>query len=262
MTTTLLLGTGRMAYHLGHALQRAGLTLVGVAGRNAAHTEALARKLGIAPFALGAPLPRVDTILIAVSDDAIADVAMNIPMGDAVVIHTSGAAELDRLLPHAHRAVLWPLISLSPGEPMDLGGVPVVIDSNTEKAQSVVSTMAHHISQQVHTLGHAQREVVHAAAAISLNLPLFLLGRAQGLLHTHGIDPLILLPAFGAMAKKAAMVGASEALTGPARRGDRGTIQHHLRRLADDPELRAAYALLSNMILRAHGHADHGHTDL
>lgn len=258
----LIIGTGRVAYHLGHALKRAGHTVVGVAGRRAIATETLARDLGTDAYALNAAPPTVDAILIAVSDDAIAAVAAGLPVSDAVVIHTSGASTLDRLRPHPHRAVLWPLISLSPGAPMDFGELPLVTDADTAAAKDAVSALATSLSRQVHALDHAQRQVVHTAAAISLNFPVHLLARAQALLEQEGIDPQLLLPAFVATAQRAAAIGPAEALTGPARRGDKGTIHDHLERLAQDPELRTAYALLSSMILRAYGHEDHGDNHL
>lgn len=258
----LIVGTGRVAFHLGHALNHAGHDLIGIVGRNKEHVGSLATRIGVQPFSLNDPLPSAEAILIAVSDDAIADVAMNIPISDAVLIHTSGASDLDKLLPHPDRAVLWPLMSLSPGEPMPFNHVPLVVDGNTDRARQVVRSLAESLSGQVSELNHQQRELVHAAAAISLNFPLHLLARAQDLLKEQGIDPAILLPSFVAMAQKAASIGASEALTGPARRGDLGTIHHHLDRLTADAELRAAYARLSSMILRAYGHPDHGHTDV
>ena len=49
MTSILLIGTGRMAYHLGHAIKHAGLPLIGVAGRDA---ETLADR-GLHRLALG-----------------------------------------------------------------------------------------------------------------------------------------------------------------------------------------------------------------
>lgn len=262
MSRVLLIGTGRVAFHFGHALKRAGHRIVGIAARNEAAAGSLAAELGTSAYPLNRALPTADIILIGVSDDAIADVAMNIPISDAVVIHTSGASELDRLLPHPDRAVLWPLISLSPGEAMEFKHVPLVIDANTEFARAIVKELATSLSTEVAELALEQRQLVHAAAAISLNLPLYLLARSQELLEKHGIAPGILIPSFVAMAQRAATIGASNALTGPARRGDLGTIQHHLDRLVDDPELRAAYANLSSMILRAHGHPDHGYTDL
>ncbi|HOY28099.1 MAG TPA: DUF2520 domain-containing protein [Flavobacteriales bacterium] len=262
MRSILLIGTGRVAFHLGHAIKRAGLDLVGICGRNVQQVDQRAAELGIPSLTLADAPGKADIIVIAVSDDAIADVAMNIPIGDSVVMHTSGASDLDKLLPHPHRAVLWPVISLSPGEPMDFKSVPLVIEANSDLARDRVMELAQVLSEWVMELTHAQRELVHTSAAISLNFPLHLLARAQGLLADHAIDPSILLPSFLAMAQKAATIGASEALTGPARRGDLGTIRHHLDRLTDDPELRAAYARLSSMILRAYGHPDHGYTDV
>lgn len=259
---TLLVGTGRAAFHLGHAMKRSGLDLMGITGRNLQHVDQRAAELGIPSVKLADAPGKADILLIAVSDDAIADVAMNIPISDAVVIHTSGASDIDKLLPHPHRAVLWPVISLSPGEPMDFNEVPLIIDANTAFARERVKGIAQAISHHVTELTHTQRELVHASAAISLNFPLHLLARAQDLLADHAIDPSILMPSFVAMAQKAAAIGASEALTGPARRGDIGTVRHHLDRLTDDPELRAAYARLSSMILRAYGHPDHGYTDV
>lgn len=257
MATIQIIGTGRVAFHLGHALKQAGHPIAGIAGRDEKRTHTLSEVVGTRAFTLNDAFPAVDVILIAVSDDAIADVAMHIPIGDAVVIHTSGASDLDKLLPHADRAVLWPLISLSPGEPMDFQKIPLVIDASTERARSAVRSLAESLSEQVVELGPEQRELVHTAAAISLNFPAHLLARAQDLLQNNGIDPSLLVPSFVAMAQKAAAIGASKALTGPARRGDIGTVRHHLDRLTQDPELRAAYALLSSMILRAYGHPDH-----
>ncbi len=262
MRSILLIGTGRVAFHLGHALKRAGHGIVGVAARNANASTNLATELGTTAYPLQGALPPADVILIAVSDDAIAEVAMNIPISDAIVIHTSGASEVDRLLPHPQRGVLWPLISLSLGEAMDFTHVPLVTDANSDRARTVITALATSLSDQVNELSHDQRELVHATAAISLNFPLLLLARSQELLEKQGIDPGILMPSFVAMAQKAAAIGASEALTGPARRGDLGTIHRHLDRLTDDPELRAAYARLSSMILRAYGHPDHGNTDV
>lgn len=258
----LLIGTGRVAFHLGHALKNGGADLVGLVGRNSDRTNALATELGTKAFAFDPSLPDTEIVLIAVSDDAIATVAAQLPPSRAVHIHTSGASGLDRMSPHEHQAVLWPLMTLSPGRPMDLRQVPLVTDANTDKAAQAVKALAEGISERVSPLSLADRELVHLAAAMSTNLPLFLLSEAQRLLGTAGIDPAILLPSFRAMAANAERIGAQEALTGPARRGDHGTIQRHLDRLAHEPDLRRAYALLSTMILRAHGHKDHGPTDV
>ncbi|MBK9765379.1 MAG: DUF2520 domain-containing protein [Flavobacteriales bacterium] len=48
-------------------------------------------------------------------------------------------------------------------------------------------------------------------------------------------------------------MGPEKALTGPARRGHKRTIEQHLALLANDPELQEAYAVLSKLILKAYG---------
>jgi len=251
---TLLIGTGRMAHQLGQALIKANVPLVGVVGRNAQERAALGRLLDRPAFALDRPWPQAGLVLIAVSDDAIAEVAAGMPESGAVVAHTAGAMGLDVLAPHAHRGVLWPIQSLGHGAPADLGEVPVLVDAGDEHARRTVLAVARSLSDNVRELPHAQRERVHLAAVLAGNFPVFLAGEADRLLRGMRLPPDLLRPLWKATAAKVAAIGPDKALTGPARRGDTETIRRHLDLLAPDPDLRRAYALLSELVLRAHGH--------
>lgn len=250
----LLIGTGRAAFHLGHALVRSGVRLVGVVGRDRQRARPLAEALGATAFGLSDELPRTDVTLLAVSDDAIATVATQLPLRDGLLVHCSGTRPLDELAPHALRAVLWPIQALSTGAPLDLAHVPLVVDANTPAALRTMTALAERISSSVHALGHEQRRQVHLAAAITSNLPVFLASEAQRLLAREGLPTDLLTPLWRTTAERAALLGPEQALTGPARRGDTGTIHAHLDLLTHDPDLRRAYALLSDMILRAYGH--------
>jgi predicted short-subunit dehydrogenase-like oxidoreductase (DUF2520 family) len=44
--------------------------------------------------------------------------------------------------------------------------------------------------------------------------------------------------------------GPDQALTGPAARGDLGTIERHLEALRDDPELQAIYRALADRAMK------------
>ncbi|MBS1583528.1 MAG: DUF2520 domain-containing protein [Bacteroidetes bacterium] len=257
----LLIGTGRAAYHLGHALKRSGAAIAGVAGRNREHAATLAADLGTAPFVPGDDLPPSDLRLVAVSDDAIADVAAALPMADTVTAHLSGAKPYALLGAHAHRGVLWPIQSLSPGAPIDLRTVPLVIEGEDERARTLLRTVAGTLSGQVIELPHEQRQLVHVAAAVAGNLPVFLLYEAQELLRKHGLPPELVVPLWNATTAKAA-AGAAQALTGPARRGDTETLRMHLDRLTDDGDLRRAYAVLSELILKTWHPEKRGPQDL
>lgn len=246
-----LIGTGRMAFHLGHALVRAGLRVAGVAGRDPARTHDLARDLHSTPYDIAERWPHAELYLMAVSDDAIAPLAAHITERDAVVAHTSGALGTDMLAPHAHAGVLWPIQSLSPGAPEDLGRTPLVVDANDARARALLLDLARSLSGRVVELPLEQRRLLHLAAVFASNFPVFLLHQAQQLLRREGLAPDLLLPLWSRTTQKAAEVGPAEALTGPARRGDEGTLRRHLDHLAGDPDLRREYALLSELIAAA-----------
>jgi predicted short-subunit dehydrogenase-like oxidoreductase (DUF2520 family) len=256
MNNILLIGTGRMAYQLGHAIVKSGLHLVGVAGRDLEGRERLARFLDSKAIDLGKPLPPADLILVAVSDDAIAEVAAKLPAGDTVVAHTAGAIGLEVLAPHQHRGVIWPIQSLSHGAPMDLRDVPMVVDASDDRARRTLLNLAKRLSEVVLELALEQRQRVHLAAVLTSNLPVWLAHEAQRLLREQKLPPSLLTPLWKTTAAKAATFGPEQALTGPARRGDTKSIQHHLDLLANEPGLRQVYALLSEQIMRAYGHGE------
>jgi predicted short-subunit dehydrogenase-like oxidoreductase (DUF2520 family) len=260
-TSVALIGTGRMAYHLGHGLVRAGVPLVGVSGRNATKARELAEALGCPGFALP-EVPKADLWLIAVSDDAIRAVAELLPQGDHVLAHTSGAQDDEILGARAHRGVVWPIKSLSPGEPDDLSRVPLVVDASDARAREVLLDVARSVSGTVVELPLEKRRVLHLSAVLAANFPVFLLREAGRLLQAEGLYPDLLIPLWKSMSAKAAEVGAEQALTGPARRGDLKTIARHMERLDGEPDLRRTYALLSELILKAYHPQQRGIKDL
>lgn len=262
MTSILLIGTGRMAYHLGHALVKANLPLVGVAGRDPEKLGDLGRFLERPAHRLDRALPKAELTIIATSDDSIGQVAAGLTDPGGVVAHTAGAVGLEVLAPHAHRAALWPVQTLSHGAPVDLSDVPIVVDASTAEAREAILRVARAISGSVLQLEHGQRELLHLTAVLASNLPVFLVQEAQRLLRKQKLPPNLLMPLWRLTASKVSTIGPEQALTGPARRGDTSSIRHHLDLLADEPDLRRAYALLSTMVLKAYGHPADGIADL
>lgn len=258
MNSILLIGTGRMAYHLGHAMVQAKQPLIGVAGRDAEKLNDLARFLDRPAHRLDRSLPPADLVIIATSDDSIAEVASKLPPTNSVVAHTAGAVGLDVLAPHTHRAVLWPVQTLSHGAPIDLSDVPLAVDGSTPEALDAILRLARAVSGSVLQLPHHQRELLHLTAVLASNFPVFLMHEAQRLLKQEKLPPNLLMPLWRLTANKVSTIGPEQALTGPARRGDITSVQRHLDLLKAEPDLRRAYAQLSSMILKAHGHASDG----
>lgn len=258
MTGILLIGTGRMAYHLGHAIVKARLPLVGVAGRDPEKLNDLARFLERPAHRLDRGLPEANLVVIATSDDSIAEVAGRIAAGNTVVAHTAGAVGIDVLAPHAHRAVIWPVQTLSHGAPIDLSDVPMAVEGSTPEAEAAILRLARAISGSVLQLPHRQRELLHLTAVLASNFPVFLMHEAQRLLRQEKLPPNLLTPLWKLTAQKVTTIGPSEALTGPARRGDITSLKRHLELLQGEHDLRRAYAQLSAMVLKAHGHPTDG----
>lgn len=251
MQSVLLIGTGRLAFHLGHALVRSGEQVAGVAGRGQAKTEALAKALSCPAFQLNDPPPQADLRMLAVSDDAIAEVASLLPLDGTPIIHLSGSQPLDLLGRHKHRGVLWPIRSFSPGEPLDFSSIPLVVDADDGATLGMLQTLARSLSRQVVHLMYENRRRLHLSAVIASNFPVFLLREAERLLTEHAIDPELLHPLWAA-ATNNALHGADQTVTGPARRGDVKTIAQQVELLAGEPELRRAYTALSDLILHTY----------
>lgn len=257
-----LIGTGRMAYHLGHAMHKAGHSIVGITGRDPQKLADMSRFLQCPLVRWNQDWPAAEVAVIATSDDAIAEVSGRIRPSAGVVAHTAGAVDMDVLAPHEHRGVLWPIQTLSHGAPTDLSDIPLMVDGNTAEAREIMLKLARSISGSVLQLSHAQRQRMHLAAAITSNLPVFLVREAQRLLRQENLPPDLLMPLWRTTAANVSAIGPEHALTGPARRGDTRSIRTHLDELASDPDLRRAYAQLSSMILKAYGHPTDGIEDV
>jgi predicted short-subunit dehydrogenase-like oxidoreductase (DUF2520 family) len=257
-----LIGTGRMAYHLGHAMHKAGHVIVGITGRDPQKLADMSRFLECPLVRWNQDWPEAEITVIATSDDAIAEMSGRLKPSIGVVMHTAGAVDMDVLAPHEHRGVLWPVQTLSHGAPTDLSDIPLMVDGNTVQARETVLKLARSISESVLQLTHAQRQRLHLAAAITSNLPVFLVSEAQRLLRQENLPPDLLMPLWRTTAANVSAIGPEHALTGPARRGDTRSIRKHLDQLTSDPDLRRAYAQLSAMILKAYSHPTDGIEDV
>ncbi|MGV9012577.1 MAG: Rossmann-like and DUF2520 domain-containing protein [Flavobacteriales bacterium] len=261
MRSVLLIGAGRLAFHLGHALRVAGVPIAGVAARSEVKASELASTLGCGSCSLNGALPQADLRILAVSDDAIHLVAEMLPSNGTPIIHLSGSKALELLLPHEHRGVLWPIQSFSPGIPASFKDVPLVVDAEDEATLGSLRDLAARLSTTVVHLHFPLRQRLHLSAVIAANFPTFLLREAERLLTAHGIAPELLLPLWKATTEKASH-GADNAVTGPARRGDVRTIAQQMDLLGDEPDLRRAYAAISDLILRTYHPANRGNQDL
>lgn len=247
----VVIGSGKVARTLALAARGTGFEPVQVYARNRAEGRAAADACGVAYTAEPASLAQADLYLIAVSDRAIGEVAqaLSFPAG-AVVAHTAGGIALD-VLPRriAHRAVIYPLQTFSPGREPDLLHTPFFIEGATPHALETARTFATGLSRQVMELDSGRRALLHLAGVFANNFVNYLYTAAETVASQAGMPFEVLKPILLETALKATEAASARPLqTGPAVRGDRITQRIHRQLLHDNPALRTIYEQLSDQI--------------
>ena len=133
-------GSGNLAWHLAPALDNAGYSVREVYSRNPAHAAALVERLYEAEVKATLDFSTSDSriFIIAVSDDAIEEVAREIILpDDAILVHTSGSQPLSKLGYAATPdiGVFYPLQTFSKARKLEFKDVPIFIESESEAVE-------------------------------------------------------------------------------------------------------------------------------
>lgn len=201
----------------------------------------------------GAPVPSdTDTILLCVPDSAVASVAAITPAGP-VLLHCSGALDLEPLRPRSPVGSLHPLMTF-PGPELGLPvltGVPAAVAGDPE-AVAVARALARRLGLVPFEVP-GDRRLYHAAAVIAGNFATVLLGEAARVLEAAGVPPDQAVGALIPLAEQSvrnARQGAARALTGPVARGDEETLDRH-RRALDEHGLHEIRELYDRLVAAA-----------
>jgi predicted short-subunit dehydrogenase-like oxidoreductase (DUF2520 family) len=106
-----------------------------------------------------------------------------------------------------------------------------------------VRTVVEALGGRWFTVADADRAAYHAAACIASNHLVALLGQAERVGASAGVPSEAFIDLVRATVENVAVLGPARALTGPAARGDEGTIKRH-RAALDPSELRAYDAMV------------------
>ena len=230
----VVVGSGNVAEALARAIAKAeGLHLVQIFARNEVRGRAVAE---LAHTEWSATyLAEADLYLLAVSDKAVAEVAQSLSVPhDAVVAHTAGCCTLGDLLPHTHRAVFYPFQTFSVGREVDFTKLYIFLESSTDHALRVVEEVAHRLTQKVEMADAARRAVVHLAGVFSSNFVNAMYDNATEILAEEGLPFDVIAPIVSEAAEKVLLSRSPRnSQTGPARRGDKPTLERHRAMLAD-----------------------------
>jgi predicted short-subunit dehydrogenase-like oxidoreductase (DUF2520 family) len=247
-----IIGSGNVATHLAAAFKNAGHVIVQVYSRDLQNASLLAYHVRAEAID---DLNKINTetnlFVIAVKDDAIETVASALAKYHKLVVHTSGATDLQTLLNHNKNAgVFYPLQTFSKTKEVDFNMVPLCIEGADEQITSQLEELAHTITQNVYHINSAERKTLHLAAVFACNFPNYLYHLAQQLLAEHELPFDLLRPLILETAQKVQDHLPIDVQTGPAIRNDEKTMAAHLLQLAEKPELQQLYKLLSQDIIK------------
>jgi len=270
-----VIGAGAVGSALARALAARGARIESVVARTAEHGRTLAAAIpgSVAVASTDVVAAGSDTVLVAVPDDAIAQVAAETHWRvGQFVIHLSGAQGAGALSAAAEQgarvAAAHPLMTFPRGEkPLDvaailrrLAGCSWAFEADDEESIARVEAIIQALDGRSIRLTAADRAPYHLAAVLASNYVVTLLAAAVRLWGTFGARPDMaleaLLPLTRAAVEQLETVGLPEALTGPIARGDLGTLQTHLdwltRHTATTPDvlrMRDAYIALARLTI-------------
>ena len=245
-----VIGAGNVATHLALALHKAGHPIRQVLTREFDHAAALASRFGAQPIDKPSLLDsQSDVYLLAVNDDALYDLALDLHLPDALVLHTSGSTPASVLKNISRRyGVVWSPQTFVRDIAMDYSRLPLCIEGSSPAVEHDIEALFAPVSNHIHRLDFEQRRWAHLAAVMVNNFGNAINALAQETLEQHGIDFSILRPLAEGTVRKMDYGPLWPQQTGPARRHDQKTLDAQRRLLADNPKLLQLYDLLTEII--------------
>lgn len=250
----LIIGSGNLAWHFSKNLINAGIEIPLLMSRspNPKDFPFLHQTEFVNNFITNSNF-RPDYIFLLVNDDVISSLAGMIAaqesLRDAIVIHSSGAGNLNLLSELNNYGIMYPLQSLKKGLEIDFKkNVPLFIEANNNFSLAGIKELANKISDSVTEMDSEQRLKMHVAAVFVNNFVNHLLTNSELISGEHF---KLLMPLLRETINRISKESPALLQTGPAVRGDQKTIQKHLEYLSKQhPKLVDEYEFLTKILMR------------
>lgn len=249
-----VVGAGRVGAVLAAKFRAAGHPIVGVSGRSAASRLRIQTLLPgvftVGPIELA---QRSDILVIAVPDDALAEVAVSLAIHarpGQVVLHTSGRHGLEVLSDFrragARTIAFHPAMTFT-GTEVDLNRSCAFGLSADAVDRPLAEALVAELGGTAEWIDDADRVSYHAGLSHGANHLNTVVAQAMDVLREAGVsDPSALLRPLLTAALDNALDYGDAALTGPVARGDVATVRAHTEELAaTEPDVLDTYVALA-----------------
>jgi predicted short-subunit dehydrogenase-like oxidoreductase (DUF2520 family) len=245
-------GSGGMAWSLLPALQRAGCHTAQVFSPTAANASTLAMFVGAQTIDCAQCYDRsADLAILAVPDDAVADMLPLFRNEKIMVAHTAGSLSMHVFENQGitNYGVIYPLQTFSRGSAINMAGVPIFVEANNDANAALLLDLAHAISGNAQYMSSQRRMGLHLAAVFACNYVNHCMAIAADIMQENGIPLSVIHPLVRQTIDKALAAANPRCVqTGPAMRGDITTMQKHLELLKNNPARQQLYRLMAQSI--------------
>ncbi len=250
MISVTLVGSGNVAHHLAIAISNAPNVVLEqwVVRSTASVLIDVDTKLSV-EFN---PSSTSQIVILAISDDAIADYSASLILNNALLVHTSGSVSLHHLDKKHRRGVFYPLQTFSKNRSLDFSTVPICIEALQKEDLQLLADLANALGCKSQIISSEQRLALHLAAVFVNNFSNQMYRIAHEISDRARLDFDLLKPLILETAMKVQELSPYRAQTGPALRKDQKTIKRHLKQL-DNENHRLIYELITNSIQQTHG---------
>ena len=232
----VLIGRGRLATNLEHALLQANHEVVSINSRT---LESLPMK--------------ADVFIVAVKDAALTDVICAATKGreNQLFVHTAGSMPMDlfRSLTK-HYGVFYPMQTFSKERMVDFNAISLFLEANDAVSMERLKMLATTLTPHIYELDSEGRKHLHLAAVFACNFVNHCYALSAEVLAAKGLPFSVMLPLVDETAQKVHELTPQDAQTGPAVRNDQNVMQMQATMLASNPAVQHIYEALSNDIQR------------
>lgn len=256
-----VLGAGRVGTALAVLWSRAGHRIVAVAGRPETAQRAATNLPGVPMLDPVEAAQNAEVVVIATPDAMIAEVCGRIARARSIhsgssVAHVSGATGLDAL--NAATSIGATTFSIHPLQTIPsveagvdrIPGSGFAITATSERGEALGARLAEDAGGRPFRLADDVKALYHSAGVFASNFLVTITAIAQQIEAEAGVRDAgeYLATLQDATFQNMRRVGAAEALTGPAVRGDAATVQRNLEALAERiPEAVPSYVALAEL---------------
>lgn len=247
----VFVGAGRLATNLARALKDAGHRIVAVYSRTMTSAAALTDAVGGTPVDSIEALPQeADVFILAVKDDALPSLILQLQQGreGQTFLHTAGSIPMTVFGSQQHCGVLYPMQTFSKERKVDFSCVHFFIEGSDEQTLDTARKIASSVTEHVNELSSQERRYLHLAAVFACNFANHCYALSAKVMEAHGMTFDAMLPLIRETTDKVETMHPREAQTGPAVRWDENVMDAQKALLADEPDMRQIYEIMSKSI--------------